>query len=511
MILTIPYAAWKAIAQAESWTSYHHPTTGRANWFQIYAGTVDYIITTRVNGADYTDWSTNFPGSVLKSTEDDCVAGVLQEQGTARSVSGDVAHDDADSGAPVKIGGKGTAATPLAVDDGDRVDASFDLQGRLRTTATVDIAGDSADLDSGAGTDDHEVFAIGLPGAGGHVIGGTPADPLRTDPTGTTTQPVSDGGGSLTVDGPLTDTELRASAVPVSAASLPLPAGAATETTLASFLSAFNAEDFATQTTLASLLAAFGAEDFSTETTLAALLAAFSAEDFATQTTLAALLAAFGSEDFASETTLAAFRADFNAEDFASETTLAAFAAAFGAEDFASETTLAALSAAFTAEDFASETTLAALSTKIDDGSQIAQAVGDVAHDAADSGAPVKIGGTATELLPVAVDEGDRVQASLDLQGRVRGVSTLLDDDGNQVEIALGAQRSTNNEIGRLQPVYRLATETSPGQLGMQVEMESQQLLRGILIEMRRLNAIFSNQMDIELEDDEVYLAEDLT
>ena len=45
---------------------------------------------------------------------------------------------------------------------------------------------------------------------------------------------VTDGGGSLTVDGtvtatgPLTDAELRATAVPVSAASLPLPSGAAT-------------------------------------------------------------------------------------------------------------------------------------------------------------------------------------------------------------------------------------------------------------------------------------------
>ena len=57
--------------------------------------------------------------------------------------------------------------------------------------------------------------------------------------------PVSDAGGSITVDGPLTDTELRATAVPVSgpltdtelratalpvsAAALPLPSGAATE------------------------------------------------------------------------------------------------------------------------------------------------------------------------------------------------------------------------------------------------------------------------------------------
>lgn len=45
----------------------------------------------------------------------------------------------------------------------------------------------------------------------------------------------------VAVSGPLTDAELRASAVPVSAASLPLPAGAATETTLASVQTAANA------------------------------------------------------------------------------------------------------------------------------------------------------------------------------------------------------------------------------------------------------------------------------
>lgn len=44
---------------------------------------------------------------------------------------------------------------------------------------------------------------------------------------------ISDGGGSITVDGPITDAQLRASAVPVSLSSAPLPTGAATETTLA--------------------------------------------------------------------------------------------------------------------------------------------------------------------------------------------------------------------------------------------------------------------------------------
>ena len=49
------------------------------------------------------------------------------------------------------------------------------------------------------------------------------------------TQPVSGTvsvSGSVAVTGPLTDTQLRATAVPVSVSSLPLPSGAATETTL---------------------------------------------------------------------------------------------------------------------------------------------------------------------------------------------------------------------------------------------------------------------------------------
>lgn len=61
--------------------------------------------------------------------------------------------------------------------------------------ANVNLNGDLANLDTG-GTDNHEVVAIGLPGAGGHVVGGTATNPLRIDPTGTTTQPVSLVGAS---------------------------------------------------------------------------------------------------------------------------------------------------------------------------------------------------------------------------------------------------------------------------------------------------------------------------
>lgn len=103
------------------------------------------------------------------------------------------------------------------------------------------------DYDTGAGTQTQSLIGIALPASGGPVAGGTSSNPIRTDPTGTTTQPVS---------GPLTDAQLRAVAVPVSgtffqatqpvsAASLPLPAGAATEATLAAVLTI---SDFDTKT-----------------------------------------------------------------------------------------------------------------------------------------------------------------------------------------------------------------------------------------------------------------------
>lgn len=60
-----------------------------------------------------------------------------------------------------------------------------------------------ADYDTGGGTVNQVMFGLALPAAGGPVAGGTATAPVRIDPTGATTQPIS-------------------------VASLPLPAGAAT-------------------------------------------------------------------------------------------------------------------------------------------------------------------------------------------------------------------------------------------------------------------------------------------
>jgi len=61
----------------------------------------------------------------------------------------------------------------------------------------------TADFDSGAGTDTVPMFGVALPASGGAVAGGTSTNPIRTDPTGSTTQPVSGtvalGAGSASV------------------------------------------------------------------------------------------------------------------------------------------------------------------------------------------------------------------------------------------------------------------------------------------------------------------------
>lgn len=53
--------------------------------------------------------------------------------GETLPVGGDVAHDGADSGNPVKVGGKALTAQPTAVAANDRVNAMFDIYGRQVT------------------------------------------------------------------------------------------------------------------------------------------------------------------------------------------------------------------------------------------------------------------------------------------------------------------------------------------------------------------------------------------
>lgn len=58
-------------------------------------------------------------------------------------------------------------------------------------TFTNQQSNKTADFDTGAGTDTVTMFGFALPANGGAVPGGTATNPVRTDPTGSTTQPVS--------------------------------------------------------------------------------------------------------------------------------------------------------------------------------------------------------------------------------------------------------------------------------------------------------------------------------
>jgi hypothetical protein len=139
------------------------------------------------------------------------------------------------------------AATSASQSTGNTSLSSID--GKLVTSKTDDY-------DTGAGTDTVQTIGIALPASGGHVVGGTSTNPLRTDPTGATTQPVSaaslplPAGAATAAKQPALGTAGTASAdvitvqgksgmtavvvdgsavtQPVSAATLPLPSGAAT-------------------------------------------------------------------------------------------------------------------------------------------------------------------------------------------------------------------------------------------------------------------------------------------
>lgn len=65
----------------------------------------------------------------------------------------------------------------------------------LPTETNAGATAKTSDYDTGAGTDTVTMMGLALPGAGGAVQGGTATNPVRTDPTGTTTQPIS---GSIT-------------------------------------------------------------------------------------------------------------------------------------------------------------------------------------------------------------------------------------------------------------------------------------------------------------------------
>jgi len=99
---------------------------------------------TYVEGSSTNPLSSNLTGDLRVIAKQNGTWTVGLSAGSAAigsaTATGNVAHDAADTGNPVKVGGRATAAAPAAVANGDRSDFFTDLLGSLRTLI-VDGAG----------------------------------------------------------------------------------------------------------------------------------------------------------------------------------------------------------------------------------------------------------------------------------------------------------------------------------------------------------------------------------
>jgi hypothetical protein len=99
---------------------------------------------------------------------------------TGAFVQGHVAHDAADAGNPLKLGGKGVSAVPTAVTANDRVNARFDLLGQ-QVNMLADTVGAALLTDAAASADAVANPTVGRLGA--HVLefNGTTWDRARNN------------------------------------------------------------------------------------------------------------------------------------------------------------------------------------------------------------------------------------------------------------------------------------------------------------------------------------------
>lgn len=116
-------------------------------------------------------------------------------------------------GAAVTLGQKLSASSLPVVIASDQ--STLPVSGTVTANAgsgtfTNQQSNQTADYDTGASTQTTTMFGWALPASGGPVAGGTATNPIRTDPTGSTTQPVSGtvtanaGSGTFTVSGTVT-------------------------------------------------------------------------------------------------------------------------------------------------------------------------------------------------------------------------------------------------------------------------------------------------------------------
>lgn len=139
-------------------------------------------------------------------------------------VGGPAASDAAVSGNPLLTGGRASTATPTAVNaDGDAVALWANRNGALRVDPTGTTTQPVSGTLNAQGSEARDAALTQNPViVGGRASTATPSavsadndvvdvwlnrnGAVRVDPVGTTAQPVTDNGGSLTVDGTITNT-----------------------------------------------------------------------------------------------------------------------------------------------------------------------------------------------------------------------------------------------------------------------------------------------------------------
>lgn len=284
---------------------------------------------------------------------------------------------------------------------GGRLDVSIGA-----SPATVPISASSLPLPSGA-SQEHTTAASP---SSTRLSDGAAFYDARSIRTLTSTDAITVANASLSVTGPLTDAQLRATAVPVSgtfwqatqpisAAALPLPAGAATETTLT------QVRDRLPTSLGQGLMAASLPVVIASNQSGIPVTGTFWQ---ATQPVSGTFWQATQPVSIAATITVAGGSSDNSANSVAKLPTIVARANAAGPAW--TEGNQVPLSV-----DLSGNLRIRALNAVVDN----VAVQGEVAHDAVDTGAPQKIGGKASTVHPTAVAVGDRVNAWLDTIGRL--------------------------------------------------------------------------------------------
>jgi hypothetical protein len=242
------------------------------------------------------------------------------------------------------------------------------------------------DTDTGAGSQYSLGVSLRKAASGGSVELGTSTDPVRTDPTGTTAQPVTDNGGSLTVDGTVAATQSGSWSV------------TATQATAAN-LNMTEANSGSIKTAV-ELIDDVVATDGAAAPTKGAMMAGTDGTNAQTIKTDASGEIQVDVLTMPNVTIGAALPAGTNA--------IGKLAANDGVDIGDVTITNASIPVTDNGGSLTVDGTVTASNT-----------AGDVAHDSADSGNPVKIGAVAKSADPTAVANGDRANLYTDLNGKL--------------------------------------------------------------------------------------------